>query len=143
MERKVVITHLDISHDRLEVFKIAKRSKLLKNSIVQYEKELRTKKIRVIERHLNILRTNKGYFCAFYEDDVLKNRTEEKKKVEPFEGLDGRMKVALEKNGETIIEDLATVVALSFIPNPENLPEVKHRDGNIKNNSVSNLYWSN
>ena len=33
-------------------------------------------------------------------------------------------------------------VALHFIPNPDNLPEVNHKDGNRYNNAVSNLEWS-
>ena len=33
------------------------------------------------------------------------------------------------------------LVAVEFLPNPENLPEVNHRDQNKENPEVSNLEW--
>ena len=37
---------------------------------------------------------------------------------------------------------LHRVVATLFVPNPENKPEVNHDDGDIANNTFSNLVWA-
>ena len=36
---------------------------------------------------------------------------------------------------------LHRLIAMAFIPNPNNLPEVRHLDGNKLNNNLDNLAW--
>lgn len=49
--------------------------------------------------------------------------------------------VVLSKNNATKKFPVHRLVAQAFIPNPENLPEVNHKDKNRLNNSVENLEW--
>jgi hypothetical protein len=42
---------------------------------------------------------------------------------------------------ETLVGRVHRVVAKTFIPNPKNLPEVDHLDGDTGNNRVANLEW--
>ena len=51
------------------------------------------------------------------------------------------MYVRLNKNNTCKNFSVHRLVAMAFIPNPNNLPEVDHIDNNIKNNHVSNLRW--
>lgn len=44
-------------------------------------------------------------------------------------------------NGKTKTFPIHRIIALTFIPNPDNLPQVNHIDGNRLNCSVDNLEW--
>ena len=54
---------------------------------------------------------------------------------------DGYPIVTLGKNGSRYHVKIHRLVAKAFIPNPDNLPEVNHKDGNKTNNNISNLEW--
>ena len=71
----------------------------------------------------------------------------------PFENEKGYLQVGLSKNGKTNLCLVHRLVAQTFIPNPDNLPEVNHKDEDKTNNFVflnedgtvnkekSNLEW--
>ena len=49
--------------------------------------------------------------------------------------------VILCKNGKTYAKLVHRLVAEAFIPNPDNLPCINHKDENPNNNCVDNLEW--
>lgn len=53
----------------------------------------------------------------------------------------GYMCVNFSVNGKTVTLKAHRAVAICFIPNPNNYPEVNHKDNNRANNVVSNLEW--
>lgn len=53
----------------------------------------------------------------------------------------GYYTVSLTKDRRQHNKLVSRLVAEAFIPNPNNLPCVNHKDENPKNNSVSNLEW--
>lgn len=73
--------------------------------------------------------------------------------MNPGTNKDGYLRVCLSKNGEDKWCLVHRLVATAFLENPENLPEVNHKDENKKNNFVflnedgsvdkkrSNLEW--
>lgn len=68
-----------------------------------------------------------------YKDRILK----------PFRGKNGYLQVDLRIEYATKKMYVHRLVAMAFIPNPDNLPEVNHKDENKVNNYVYNLEWCN
>ena len=70
-----------------------------------------------------------------------KNRTYPYKILIPGKTVGGYLFVFLSVNGKAKNRMIHRLVAETFIPNPNGLPEVNHIDGNKENNRVDNLEW--
>jgi len=53
----------------------------------------------------------------------------------------GYLKIQFTINGKSINKLVHRLVAETFVPNPNNLPQVNHKDCNKTNNNASNLEW--
>ena len=74
-----------------------------------------------------------GYTFTNLEGRILKLRLNKNKGYLNVILYDGH------RNGKTI--EIQRLVAQAFIPNPNNLPCVNHKDENPRNNKVENLEW--
>lgn len=83
--------------------------------------------VRSIDRWVYLKNGGKKFVCG---SDISKQKDK-----------DGYLKVCLCHNGKEITIPIHRLVALSFIPNPSNLPCVNHKDENPSNNRVDNLEW--
>lgn len=63
------------------------------------------------------------------------------KKILTTEINAGYKRVNLSKDGEVKWFSVHRLVALQYIPNPDNLPQIDHIDRDKLNNSVENLRW--
>ena len=80
--------------------------------------------------------SNKGQVKSFVVDKT------DGRLLKPADNGWGYRVVALRKDGKTTTLKVHRLVALAFIPNPENKPQVNHIDEDKTNNNVSNLEWA-
>lgn len=79
-----------------------------------------------------------GYYEVTDSGEVY--RTGKTQRLRPHEYC-GYLYVELSKHGKTKKHRVHRLVAEAFIENPENLPQVNHKDENKHNNNVNNLEW--
>ena len=75
--------------------------------------------------------TEDGQIWSYYSNKCLKQN----------KSSNGYYKVNLSKDGVSHTYQAHKLIALTFLPNPDNLPQINHKDENKANNAVSNLEW--
>ena len=71
------------------------------------------------------------------------NKTRKEKILKNSKGSIGYLQVGLYKEGKVKYFRVHQLVASAFIPNPDNLPQVNHRNEDKTDNRVENLEWCN
>lgn len=61
--------------------------------------------------------------------------------MHPKKDKDGYLIIILYKNGKDTTYKMHRLVAQAFIPNPDNLPYINHKDEDKQNNLPNNLEW--
>lgn len=86
---------------------------------------------KVIEGFHNYMVSNEGRIYSRKTNSIMK----------PTPDTKGYLRISFYENGKSRTFKVHRLVAQAFIPNPENLPQVNHKDENKSNNAVSNLEW--
>lgn len=81
-----------------------------------------------------------GYFVSSL-GRLASNRSGKLVMLNPGKGNQGYPVVMIRYNGTGKLTKVHRIVAQTFIPNPENKPQVNHKDLNKSNNRVENLEW--
>jgi len=76
-----------------------------------------------------------------YEDGRVYNK-KFKRFLTAYINNSGYYRIGLFNNGKSKMFYIHRLIALHYIPNPNNYPEVDHIDRNRQNNNISNLRWA-
>lgn len=85
-----------------------------------------------------------GLYAASTDGTILSLKTTRSRRqgpLKPYRNEAGYLRVNLFKNGRMRHEYVHRLVAKAFLPNPEGLAVVNHKDADPTNNRVENLEW--
>lgn len=88
--------------------------------------------------------SNFGNVKSLPRVDIYKNGSKyprQEKILKQYETNSGHLCVYLNKNQKNCLKLIHRLVAEAFLDNPNNLLQVRHKDGNKKNNIITNLEW--
>jgi NUMOD4 motif len=83
-----------------------------------------------------------GYEGLYQISNLGNARSSKSGRILLFDYSNGYLRVRLSKNGKVKTKRVHILVASHFIVNPENFPQVNHKDGNKHNNYFTNLEWN-
>lgn len=69
------------------------------------------------------------------------NSKRKEKILKEFKDKNGYIRVILCKNNKTSLKGVHRLIAEAFIPNPNNYPQINHKDEDKQNNNINNLEW--
>ena len=79
---------------------------------------------------------------VYSQDRIVNGRFWESKKISSFVSYTGyKISTLYDKNNEKKHCSIHRLLALTYIPNPNNYPCVNHKDHNRQNNNLNNLEW--
>jgi hypothetical protein len=76
-----------------------------------------------------------------YDDGRIWSKAKSGRWLKSYANSRGYLNVNLSRNNKGKMWRVNRLVAIHYIPNPENKPDVDHKDHNRQNNHVSNLRW--
>lgn len=139
--KKITVVTIPITTPKEKVLECVSSDKILINAICEYRRYLEKNNVEVYSRSENILATEQGYMCAYYDED-LRNMEGGIDNPIPFKGKDGRMKVRIvAENGNVTNEDLADLVAMRYCPNPKEYKRTWFRDAQVENCDADNIFY--
>ena len=113
---------------------------LSQNSFTQLESDFFIFKNKIME--LEIWKDIQGYEGYYQISNLSKIKSlRNNRLLNIFKGSLGYMQITLSKEGKYKVHLVHRLLAIAFIPNFENKPQINHIDGVRFNNSLSNLEW--
>ena len=102
-----------------------------------------TLKRKDIKEDIKLIENTNNYYVSTIGDIYKLTPNNLFLKIKLTHNPNGYMYTAFDtKEGKRITRRVHRLVALAFIPNPNNYDIVGHRDNNKSNNNVKNLYWT-